>query len=704
MIHTAPGKSVDTGFHWSGYQGNLYGLAMMDDKKYGLGRCLDFSGKGRSYDNLNAWTVFDGEYVKNLKSIVFEWSSKSASYNMEVQAVIKDRDGNWFVSETSIPDIAFTKQIIDATQSTWRKLKTAPVIGKELQVGLKDTPDLSQVYGGGLVTTGTGRGAQTRLDKLVFTSMKIQPSTEKAGSRGKPTPVQLAYHEDEIMMLVCLDPQTWQGTEYDNHSTPLEQINPTKLDTDQWCRVAKSFGARRIIHVAKHTGNFLWWQSDLSQYGIKHTPYKNGKGDVVVELVESCHAHGLKYGIYVYPHRTDARTYRNELTEVLSKDVFKKHGPVCEVWFDGGMRWQVMDILAKHAPNAIYFAGPAGHMRARWPGSESGYSPEPAWQTVRQRPGFGSYTGFHSDPDGDLWLPMEMDTTFLDHKWYWAPNTDHMIKSLDHLMTIYYRSVGRGGVLLLNSTPDTTGLIPESHVKRYQEFGNAIRRLYAGVKGETSGRGKSLFLKFKKPQAINHIITMEDIRHGHIVRKYEIDGLINGKWKNLVRGDAIGHKRIDLVETVTVEQLRFRATEAVDQPRIKSFAAYQAPLYRHHFGGKDSDWETVVDWQKVLTQRTAIHDIDLTPYITQPGQYELILKQHPNVGNMELEKVVTVMADKEEPDKIEPLGGVAWGRKWRISRTAAVDNSVLGKTVLRIQGKFPSRFDNSILITIRKVF
>ena len=40
---------------------------MLDDKKEGLGRCLDFSGKGRGYDNLNAWTVFNGDYVKNLK-------------------------------------------------------------------------------------------------------------------------------------------------------------------------------------------------------------------------------------------------------------------------------------------------------------------------------------------------------------------------------------------------------------------------------------------------------------------------------------------------------------------------------------------------------------------------------------------------------------------------------------------------------------
>ena len=328
-----------------------------------------------------------------------------------------------------------------------------------------------------------GGGQHTRPNSLTFASKKIDLALEKNKNRGKPTPAQFSYHEDEIMMFVCLDPCTWQGGDYDNHSTPLDNINPTKLDTDQWCEVAKSFGAKRIIHVAKHTGNFLWWNSDLSDYGIKHAPYKDGKGDVVDMLAGSCHKFGLKYGVYVYAHKTNEEIYRKELTEVLSKDVFKKYGPVCEVWFDGGMQWDIMDILGKYAPDAIYFAGPTGHMHARWPGSECGYSPEPAWQTVVDRgkmSGHG-YTGFHSDPDGDLWMPMEMDTPLLDHWWFWAPDRDHTIKSLDHLMVTYYRSVGRGGVLLLNSTPDTTGLIPESHVKRYKEFGDAIKRLYAGI-------------------------------------------------------------------------------------------------------------------------------------------------------------------------------------------------------------------------------
>ena len=139
----------------------------------------------------------------------------------------------------------------------------------------------------------------------------------------------------------------------------------------------------------------------------------------------------------------------------------------------------------------------------------------------------------HSDPDGGVWLPMECDTTLLDHKWFWGHNTDSMLKGLDQLMDIYYRSVGHGCVLLLNSTPDTTGLIPELHVKRYEEFGREIGRRFGKPLAETRGEGDAVELDLGRPTAINHAITMEDIREGQRVRAYRLEGFSGGKWENL---------------------------------------------------------------------------------------------------------------------------------------------------------------------------
>jgi alpha-L-fucosidase len=406
--------------------------------------------------------------------------------------------------------------------------------------------------------------------------------------RGVPTPEQIDWHEMEIEMFVCLDPCTWQGREYDDHSTPLSEIHPDRLDTDQWCEVAQLIGAKQILFVAKHTGGFCWWQTDTSEYSIKNTPYKDGKGDVLAELSESCGKYGLKLAVYIYPGddqwgagigsggRTEDPAKQESYNKILRQqwtEVLSRYGKISEIWFDGSCIIELKDIIDKYAPDTMIFQGP--HATLRWVGNEQGIAPYPLWQTVKREDAItGVATHRHSDPDGDVWLPMEVDTTLLDHKWFWAPGTDHMMKSLDHLVDIYYKSVGRGGVLLLNSTPDTTGRIPTSHLQRYREFGEAIRRIYENKRGETSGRGDRFELRFDGPRWVNHIITMEDIRYGQIVRAYEVDGLIDGQWRTLVKGQSIGYKRIDVIETVRVEAMRIRVTDAVDTPVFKSFAAY----------------------------------------------------------------------------------------------------------------------------------
>ncbi|MDR1603140.1 MAG: hypothetical protein LBS42_12045, partial [Tannerella sp.] len=75
-----------------------------------------------------------------------------------------------------------------------------------------------------------------------------------------PSPAQVHWLQKERMMFVCLDPCTWQGREYDNHSYPIEKMYLSALNTDQWCETACLWGAKTILFVAKHTGGFCWWQ------------------------------------------------------------------------------------------------------------------------------------------------------------------------------------------------------------------------------------------------------------------------------------------------------------------------------------------------------------------------------------------------------------------------------------------------------------
>jgi alpha-L-fucosidase len=128
---------------------------------------------------------------------------------------------------------------------------------------------------------------------------------------------------------------------------------------------------------------------------------------------------------------------------------------------------------------------------------------------------------------------------------------------------------------LLNSTPDTTGLIPEANMKHYAAFGNEIRRRFSAPVAETKGEGTVLELSLPKPNKINHLILMEDIAFGERIRRYELSGLVSGDtWKPLCQGVSVGHKRIQKFDAVEVAKVRLQVTESVADPKIRRLAVF----------------------------------------------------------------------------------------------------------------------------------
>lgn len=107
--------------------------------------------------------------------------------------------------------------------------------------------------------------------------------------------------------------------------------------------------------------------------------------------------------------------------------------------------------------NAVILQGPMANLR--WVGNEDGYAPFSNWNTLSSRDlKTGVATAIQSDPIGDAYAPVGIDVPLLKnkgHKLFWNPNTDQLILTTDQLMDMYYKSVGKGAVLLLDSTPDT---------------------------------------------------------------------------------------------------------------------------------------------------------------------------------------------------------------------------------------------------------
>jgi alpha-L-fucosidase len=412
-----------------------------------------------------------------------------------------------------------------------------------------------------------------------------------AAHLAKPTPGQIEWADMELEMFVHFGVATWKGQEYDeNGKMDLSKMNPAGFDAEQICQAAKSWDAKQVILVCKHVGGFCWWPTETTDYCVRSIPWKDGKGNLVKEVADACRRHGLKLGIYIYSDdvrytkaigkggRTDDPAKQEEWNAKLRQqwtEVLTLCGPdlVREIWFDGGCIVPLHDIIEKLAPNAEIFGGP--HATVRWPGSESGKLPYPCWSSMAP-----NSDGAIGDPDGSKWLPPECDTVLYGgggHNWFWSPQNEQRRHPLPKLMDIYLKSVGRGGVLLLNSSPNTNGLIPAGDRERYREFGAEIQRRFGNPLAQTNGVGDTLELDLRGAKKVNQAWIMEDTRGGHRIRSYALEGRnAAGQWQTLAEGSSVGHKRIEVFAEATVDKLRLRITKNVGTPIVRDLAAFYA--------------------------------------------------------------------------------------------------------------------------------
>jgi alpha-L-fucosidase len=478
-----------------------------------------------------------------------------------------------------------------------------------------------------------------------------------------PSPPQVQWQNMERTMFVHFAPNTWQGTELDDRSTPLNRINPAKLDVNQWIDAAESFGAKMIIFVAKHVGGFCMWQTESTEYSIKNTPWKNGKGDILDELAKACFNRGMRLGVYIYPGDDTWGAYLggggktkdpakqdgyNKVLRLQWEEVLSRYGnQIHEIWYDGGLVVPLEDIVKKYAPNAIVFQGPFANIR--WLGNEQGIAPYPAWNSVKFVDAkTGVATAEHGDPEGEVWMPLEADVPLKDHNWFWSPTNHKNLRNLDQLIEIYYKSVGRGTLLLLNAAPDTTGLIPPEDMKLYKQFGDEINRRFEKCIASTSGNGEMLEIKMGKPAKIDHVVIQEDIVFGERVREYIIEVKTDEKWIELATGISIGYKRIERFEAVAVSAVRFRFTKSSYPPVIKNLAVYF--VGDNQTGNREVD-QVNKDEMPVGVQvpdKSGKFEVDLSDFIKMAGQHELVIRAEEN-ENLKIQSCGLILQGIETP-------------------------------------------------------
>lgn len=404
----------------------------------------------------------------------------------------------------------------------------------------------------------------------------------------------------EFNAFVHFGPNTFTGNEWGTGKEPTEVFNPTHLDCVQWCKTFKAAGMKGVIITAKHHDGFCLWPSKYSTHTVAQSPWKGGKGDVLKELSDACHKTGLKFGVYLSPWDRNHPAYGtpeyNKVFVNMLHEVLTNYGPVFEVWFDGANgegpngKKQVYDwplfngTVKKLQPNAVIFsdAGPG----VRWVGNEDGIAGETNWSTINRddfSPGQSDTKILNEGlPDGKDWLPAECDVS-IRPGWFYRSSEDAKVKTPEQLEEIYYKSVGRNGLLLLNVPPGPDGLIHKEDIAALQGLRDRLSKRFRFDR--TLDRGRTLQQRnqyvaqvcevhFSRPEVVDTIVLGEDIAKGQHVGQFKVS---SDAKTIFAEGTTIGYKRILRFPPVRTKYLKLEITVSSGDCTISQFQAFGPP-------------------------------------------------------------------------------------------------------------------------------
>lgn len=261
----------------------------------------------------------------------------------------------------------------------------------------------------------------------------------------------------------------------------------------------------------------------------------------------------------------------------MVKQLWSNYGNLTEIWVDSGTDG-LDDLMEQMQPHAVNSPGNP----VRWCGTESGHpsiTPGPGpygGDIFSTDDGSGTQWG---DPNGTAWVPKFCDPQlFQEHVWFWEPNLK--VRTLAMMIPIYHDIVGRGMVMELAFSIDRDGLVEDTHAAVYKQLGDWVRACYGTPLSATSGRGNVFTIAIPKGATYDRLQLREDTISGQRVRGYTVDASVDGgkTWSPLVHGQAIGTKRIKLLNSTVVApadtQLRLTVTAAVATPLLRQFAVF----------------------------------------------------------------------------------------------------------------------------------
>ena len=280
-------------------------------------------------------------------------------------------------------------------------------------------------------------------------------------------------------------------------------------------------------------------------------------------------------------------------------------------------------------PQAVIFGmGPD----VRWVGNETGLARESEWSVLpsfcrafRTRPRDARHGALDDVfvprdlTDSDLggrerlaaatllaWYPAEADVS-IRPGWFHHPAEDARVKTPEELVEIYFNSVGRNSVLLLNVPPDSRGRIAEADLRslagmraildatfRADLAAGALVTASSEAAGHEAaaaarpGTGKYwttqegaetawLELDLAQPALFDCVLLQEAIQIGQRVEQFHLEAWKESRWDVFTRGTTIGHKRLLRFDPVTARRIRLVIEQSRSSPAISRFGLFKRP-------------------------------------------------------------------------------------------------------------------------------
>ena len=147
----------------------------------------------------------------------------------------------------------------------------------------------------------------------------------------------------------------------------LRSSIPTEFNPDQWMKAIRDSGAKYVVLVAKHHDGFCLWPTEQTNYSVKSSPWKGGKGDVVGDVARAARqiwsevsASIFRRGTVMNPDTKTPPSYDDYYPAELS-ELAQNYGDLVEFWLDGaGSAGPRLQLYEDHRDTA--------HLPAQHPG------------------------------------------------------------------------------------------------------------------------------------------------------------------------------------------------------------------------------------------------------------------------------------------------------------------------------------------------